>query len=47
MAGKHISAAMDMHATVEELLKTMFYMWSVPRLCSENGQGSHELEEAV
>jgi hypothetical protein len=47
VAGKHMSAAMDVHATVEELFKTMFYMWFVSRLCSENGQGSHELEEGV
>jgi hypothetical protein len=27
--GKHISAAMDMHATTEGLLETVFSTWSV------------------
>jgi hypothetical protein len=37
---KHMSVATDMHATTEELLEMVFYMWSVPRLCSEDEQGS-------
>jgi hypothetical protein len=42
-----MSAAMDTHATAEELFETMFSVWSVQRLCSEDGQGSHELEKEV
>jgi hypothetical protein len=33
---KHVSAVMDMHATVEELLETMFSMQSMLRLYSES-----------
>jgi hypothetical protein len=29
--GKHVSAAMNQHATIEELLETVFFMQSVPR----------------
>jgi hypothetical protein len=31
---KHVSAATDMHATIEELLETMFSMQSILRLYS-------------
>jgi hypothetical protein len=30
--GKHISAAMNQHATIEELLESLFSVWSMPRL---------------
>jgi hypothetical protein len=33
--GKHMSAAMDTHATVEELLEAVFSVWSMPRLHGE------------
>jgi hypothetical protein len=32
---KHASAIMDIHATIEELLETIFYVWSIPRLYNE------------
>jgi hypothetical protein len=32
---KHMSTAMDMHATIEELLEAVFSMWSMLRLYSE------------
>jgi hypothetical protein len=34
--GKHLSAAADTCATVEELLDAVFSTWSVPRLHDEN-----------
>jgi hypothetical protein len=34
--GKHIPAAMDMHTTIEELLKMVFPMWSAPEFYSED-----------
>jgi hypothetical protein len=33
---KHVSAATDMHATVEKLLDAMFFVWAVPRLYIED-----------
>jgi hypothetical protein len=30
--GKHVSAAMNQHTTIEELLKVVFSVWSAPRL---------------
>jgi hypothetical protein len=30
--GKHISAAVNQRATVEELLEAVFSVWSTPRL---------------
>jgi hypothetical protein len=32
--GKHVSAAMNNHATIEELLEVVFSIWSMPRLYS-------------
>jgi hypothetical protein len=32
---KHVSAATDIHSTTEELLETVFSMWSGLRLYSE------------
>jgi hypothetical protein len=29
--GKHVSAVTNQHATVDEVLEVVFYMWSVPR----------------
>jgi hypothetical protein len=33
--GNNMSAQMDTHATIEELLETMFSMWSMPWLYNE------------
>jgi hypothetical protein len=33
--GKHVSAATNQHATIEELLEVVFSMRSAPRLCNE------------
>jgi hypothetical protein len=35
---KHVSMAMDTHATIEEMLETMFSMGSVPRQYSKDKQ---------
>jgi hypothetical protein len=37
--GKHVPATMDTHATIQELLKIVFSMWSVPKLYNENFVG--------
>jgi ribosome-interacting GTPase 1 len=34
--GEHVSAATNKHATIEELLETVFSVWSAPRLYSED-----------
>jgi hypothetical protein len=34
--GKHVSTAVNQHATIEELLEAVFSMQSVPRLYSED-----------
>jgi hypothetical protein len=34
--GRHVHAARDKQATIEELLETMFSMWSVPKLYTED-----------
>jgi hypothetical protein len=40
--GKHMSvAAVVMHTTMRELFEMVFSIWSVPRLCSVDGQSSH------
>jgi hypothetical protein len=36
--GKHVSAKTDTHATVEELLESVFSVWSIMRLCNEHEQ---------
>lgn len=36
---KHISLAVNIHTTVEELLKAAFYVWSAPELHMEDQQG--------
>jgi hypothetical protein len=35
MANKHISLATDMHATIKELLESVFSLWFVPKLHSK------------
>jgi hypothetical protein len=35
---KHLAAALDMHATIEELLEALFSVWFVPKLYSESHQ---------
>jgi hypothetical protein len=35
---EHVSAAMNQHATTEELLEVVFSVWSTPRLYSEDEQ---------
>jgi hypothetical protein len=45
--GKHVSVAVDMHATVEELLEAVFSMWSVPRLYNENLWANYLSHERV
>jgi hypothetical protein len=39
--GKKVSVATDMYATTEELLETMFSMWSVPRIYNEDKRGNY------
>jgi hypothetical protein len=39
--GKHISTATNEHATIEELLETVFSVWSMPRLQNEDCQQLH------
>jgi hypothetical protein len=34
--GKHTHGAMNTHATLEELLDTVFSTWSMPRICNED-----------
>jgi hypothetical protein len=36
--GKHVSAAVNQHATVEELLEAVFSIPYAPRLCNEDWQ---------
>jgi hypothetical protein len=36
--GKHISAAINQHATTDELLEAVFSVWFVPRLYSKDQQ---------
>jgi hypothetical protein len=35
---KHVPAAVNQHATIEELLEVVFPVWSVLRLCSQDQQ---------
>jgi hypothetical protein len=35
---KHLAAAVDMHAAIEELLEAVFSVWSVLKLYSEGHQ---------
>jgi hypothetical protein len=44
--GKHFSAATNQHATIEELLETVFSMLSMPRLYKEEELEIHEMEPA-
>jgi hypothetical protein len=32
LSSRHVIAATDTHATIEELLETVFSVWSVPRI---------------
>jgi hypothetical protein len=47
--GKHFSAAINTHATIEILLETMFSTWSVQRSYKEDNRGNQvsSVREAV
>jgi hypothetical protein len=36
LSSRHVIAATDTHATIEELLEAMFSVWSVPSLYKED-----------
>lgn len=38
MSGKHISAAMNKHTTIGELLEAVSFIWSKPRIYNEDQQ---------
>jgi hypothetical protein len=35
---KHVLITMDMHAALEELLEFEFYMFAMPKVCSDDQQ---------